>query len=153
DGTISTELSLFHKKEEYDDIATMGLPLDNAGKQVPSFLNVGGAFVPKGAKNVDVAKHFLKYVVQPKVVNVYLRNGLGRYLPAMPELLKSDPFWLDAKDPHVANYTRQALLDPTVPNYPCFNPGYAECNAQQVWGAAAADVVREGMTPQAAAEK
>jgi multiple sugar transport system substrate-binding protein len=40
-----------------------------------------------------------------------------------------------------------------VPNYPVFNPGYAEANAQQVWGIAAADVIREGVTPQAAAEK
>jgi multiple sugar transport system substrate-binding protein len=40
-----------------------------------------------------------------------------------------------------------------VPVYPVFNPGFAEANAQQIWGAAAADVIREGMTPQAAAEK
>ena len=153
DGTISTELSLFHKKEEYNDLATLGLPLDNAGKSVPSFLGSGGAFVPKGAKNVEVAKDFLKYVIQPQVMNVYLKNGLGRYLPAMPELVKDDPFWLDPKDPHVANYTRQGLLDPTVPNYPCFNPGYAEANTQQIWGSAEADVIRESMTPQAAAEK
>src|SRR6266571_8109214 len=46
DGTISTELSLFHKKEEYDDMVTLGLPLDNGGKQIPSFLGSGGAFVP-----------------------------------------------------------------------------------------------------------
>jgi ABC-type glycerol-3-phosphate transport system substrate-binding protein len=45
------------------------------------------------------------------------------------------------------------MIDPTVPNYPCFNPGYAEANAQQVWGIAVADVVREGMTAQAAADK
>ncbi|MBV9017385.1 MAG: carbohydrate ABC transporter substrate-binding protein, partial [Alphaproteobacteria bacterium] len=42
---------------------------------------------------------------------------------------------------------------PTVANYPAFNPGYAECNAQQIWGTAAAEVIREGATPQAAAEK
>ena len=37
--------------------------------------------------------------------------------------------------------------------YSVFNPGYAEANAQQTWGTAEADVIREGMTPQAAAEK
>ena len=31
--------------------------------------------------------------------------------------------------------------------------GYAECNAQQIWGTAAAEVIRDGATPQAAAEK
>jgi ABC-type glycerol-3-phosphate transport system substrate-binding protein len=45
------------------------------------------------------------------------------------------------------------VLEPTVANYPAFNPGYAEANAQQVWGAAEADIIREGMTPEAAAEK
>ena len=153
DGTISTEVALYHKKEEYDDIVTMGLPLDNAGKPIPSQLAVGGAFIPKGAKNVEVAKDFLKYLIQPKVTNEYLKAGLGRWLPAMPDLVKNDPFWLDPKDPHVAAYTRQGLLEPTVPNYPVFNPGYAEANAQQIWGMAEADVIREGMTPQAAAEK
>jgi multiple sugar transport system substrate-binding protein len=153
DGTISTEVALYHKKEEYNDIVTMGLPLDNAGKQIPAQLGVGGAFVPKGAKNVEGAKEFLKYLIQPQVTNEYLKTGLGRWLPAMPELVKTDPFWLDPKDPHVAAYAREGSLDPTVPTYPVFNPGYAEANSQQIWGAAEADVIREGMTPQAAAEK
>jgi len=141
------------KIEEYNDVVTMGLPLDNAGQKMPAELGVGGAFVPKGAKNPEVAKEFLKYLIQPQVVNEYLKNGLGRWLPAMPELVKSDPFWLDPKDPHRAAYTREGLLEPTVPNYPVFNPGYAEANAQQIWGTAAADVIKEGMTPQAAADK
>jgi multiple sugar transport system substrate-binding protein len=153
DGTISTELALYHKKEEYDDIVTMGLPLDNAGKPIPAILSAGGGFVPKGAKNVTVAKDFLKYVIQPPVMNAYLKAGLGRWLPPMPELVKSDPFWLDPKDPHREAYTREALLGPTLPNFPVFNPGYAEANAQQIWGIAAADVIREGMTPEEAAAK
>jgi multiple sugar transport system substrate-binding protein len=153
DGTISTEVALYHKKEQYDDIVTMGLPLDNAGKPIPAQLGVGGAFIPKGAKNAEVAKDFLMYVIQPKAVNEYLKQGLGRWLPAMPDLVKTDPYWLDPADPHRSAYAREAVLGPTVPNYPVFNPGYAEANAQQIWGIAAADVIKEGMTPQAAAEK
>jgi multiple sugar transport system substrate-binding protein len=153
DGTISTEVALYHKKEQYDDIVTLSLPFDNAGKQMPALFGVIGAFIPKGAKNLDVAKDFLKYVIQPKMVNEYLKAGLGRFLPPMPELAKNDPFWLDPADPHRVAYTREGLLEPTVPYHPVFNPGYAEANAQQIWGAAEADVIREGMTPQAAAEK
>jgi multiple sugar transport system substrate-binding protein len=153
DGTISTEVALFHKKEEYNDIITMGLPADNAGKPMTAELGVTGAFIPKGAKNVEVAKDFIKYVIQPKIANEYLKQGLGRWLPAVPEMVKNDPFWLDPKDPHVSAYAKEGALDPTVPNFPSFNPGYAEANAQQIWGTAAADVIREGMTPQAAADK
>jgi multiple sugar transport system substrate-binding protein len=153
DGTISTELALYHKKEEYEDMVTMGLPLDNAGNPIPSQLAIGGGFIPKGAKNVEVAKDFAKYVIQPQVANAYLKGGLGRWLPAMPEIAKDDPFWLDPKDQHVSAYTRQGLFGPTVPQYPVYNPGYAEVEAQQIWGLAAADVIREGMTPQAASAK
>jgi multiple sugar transport system substrate-binding protein len=71
----------------------------------------------------------------------------------MTELAKDDPFWLDPKDQHVSAYTRQGLFGPTVPQYPAYNPGYAEVEATQIWGLAEIDVIREGMTPQAAAEK
>src|SRR6201987_5755102 len=152
DGTISTEVALFHKKEEYDDIVTVGLPLDNAGKPMKAQLGVTGAFIPKGAKNLDVAKDFLKYVIQPKVSNEYLKNGLGRWLPAFPEVAKTDPFWLSG-DKHVAAYAKEGVIEPTVANYPCFNPGYAGGNGQQIWGTAAAEGTRDGVTPQAAAEK
>src|SRR5262249_37220608 len=36
---------------------------------------------------------------------------------------------------------------------PAYNPGYAEVEATQIWGLAEIDVIREGMTPEAAAEK
>ena len=153
DGTISTELALYQKKDEYDDIVTLGFPLDNAGKPVPAQLAVLGGFVPKGARNVDVAKDFLKYMIEPDVTNGYLKAGLGRFLPAIPDLVKNDPFWLDPKDPHRSAYARQGMLGPTVPFHSSYNPGYSEADAQQIWGTAAADVIREGMTPEAAAEK
>jgi multiple sugar transport system substrate-binding protein len=153
DGTISTEVALYHEKDRYDDMVTMGLPADNQGKPVPAQLGVGGGFIPKGAKNIAVAKDFMKYLIQPQVVNEYLKGGLGRWLPAMPELAKTDPFWLEGKDPHREAYTREGVLGPTVPVYSCYNPGYAEVEAAQLWGVAHADVIREGMTPQAAADK
>ena len=152
DGTISTEVAMFHEKDKYNDAITLGLGNDNAGRPMRATLGVPGAFVAKSAKNVAVAKDFLKYAIQPDVLNTSLKTGLGRYLPPMPHLVKEDPFWLK-EDPHVAAYATEGMIDPTVPNYPCFNPGYAEANAQQVWGIAVADVVREGMTAQAAADK
>jgi multiple sugar transport system substrate-binding protein len=115
-------------------------------------LGAAGAFIAKSAKNVAVAKDFLKYVIQPDNLNLYLKTGLGRWLPPMPHLVKEDPFWLK-EDPHRTAYATEGMIDPTVPNYPCFNPGYAEVNAQQVWGIAVADIVKDGMTVQAAADK
>jgi multiple sugar transport system substrate-binding protein len=153
DGTISTEVALYHKKEDYDDIVTMGLPNDNQGKPMPAQLTISGGYIPKGAKNVEVAKDLLKYVIQPQVANEYLKTGLGRWLPAAPELVKSDPFWLESQDQHRTVYSREGMMGPTVPSFSVFNPGYAEVEAAQTWGTAQADVIREGMTPQQAIDK
>jgi multiple sugar transport system substrate-binding protein len=149
DGTISTEVAIKDQAER-DDVTTMGLTNGNDGKPMPAQLGIGGAFIPKGAKNIDVAKDFMKFLIQPTVINDYLKNGLGRWIPPYPDVVKNDSWWF--ADPHRKPYTTEALVDPTVPGYPVFNPGWAEVNAQQVWGAAEASIIRDGMEPKAAAE-
>jgi multiple sugar transport system substrate-binding protein len=151
DGSISTEVAIFSKKEEYDDIVTMGLPLSNTGKPVPSQARTTCGLIPKGAKNVEVAKEFLKYLIEPKVVNEYLKVGLGRNVPCMPSIVKADPWWFN--DPHRKAYTTQALLGTTIADYWAFNPAYAQVQNEHVWPTAWADIIQGGMTPQAAADK
>jgi multiple sugar transport system substrate-binding protein len=151
DGTISTEVALFADREAYSDIVTMGLPLSNDGKPVPSQLTVVNMLIPKGAKNVAVAKDFLKYWIQPKINNEWLKVGLGRNVPVMPATVKNDPWWF--ADPHRKAYTEQAVLGPTLPAYWAYNPAYAEVQNTHVWSTAWADIMRDGATPEAAAAK
>jgi multiple sugar transport system substrate-binding protein len=153
DGSISTEVAIIKKQQDYDDIVTMGLALSNDGKPVPSQQGSLCAMIPKGAKNVDVAKDFLKYLIEPQVLNEYLKTGLGRNVPAMPAIVKTDPWWLDPKDQHREAYTRQALLGPTVPTFWSLNPAYAQVQNEHVWQTAWAEIMKDGAAPQAAAEK
>jgi len=151
DGTISTEVALYHDKEQYDDILTMGLPLSNEGKQLPAQVNTFGVVIPQGAKNVPVAKEFMTYTIQPNVLNQYLKAGLGRWAPPMPEIAKNDPFWLE-EDPHRTAYTNLTLFGPTIPIYEARNPGMAPVGAENVQMNAVINVMKNGMTPQAAIE-
>jgi multiple sugar transport system substrate-binding protein len=151
DGTISTEVAMFADKEAYDDIVTMGLPLSNDGKPIPSQLTVVDFVIPKGAKNVDVAKDFLRYFIQPEINNERLKVGLGRNVPVTPAVVKADTWWL--ADPHRKAYTEQSVFGPTLPAYWAFNPAYAEVQNTHVWSAAWADIMRGGMTAEAAADK
>jgi multiple sugar transport system substrate-binding protein len=153
DGSLSTEVAIIKKEQDYNDIVTMGLALGNDGKPVPSVAGSFCGLIPKGAQNIAVAKDFLKYLIQPKVCNEYLKTGLGRRLPAMPALVKDDPWWLDPKDPHRVAYTTQGLLGPTVPTFWVFNPAYAQVQNEHVWQTAWAEIMKDGATPQAAAEK
>ncbi len=151
DGTISTEVAIINDRQDYDDIVTMGLPLSNDGKPVPSQVNNAFAMIPKGAKNVEVAKDFLKYLIQPRVTNEYLKTGLGRSIPAMPSIVKNDAWWF--ADPHRKAYVEQGLLGPTVPEFFAFNPAYAQVRNEHVWSTGWIDIMTGGMSPEAAAEK
>ncbi len=153
DGTISTEVALWKQKAEYDDILTLGLPLDNDGKPVPSVLGVFTAVVPKGAKNIAAAKEFLKYSIEPKVLGAYLKGGLGRFLPPMKTIADHDKaFWLDPKNEPLAAYTKQGVYGPTIPPYEVFNPARAQVSTEHVFALAMSDVINHGMTPEAAVD-
>jgi multiple sugar transport system substrate-binding protein len=152
DGSLSTEVALYKKKEQYDDIVTRGLPLGNDGKEVPSPMPIFGALIPKGAKNVTVAKELLKYAVQPNVLNEYLKGGLGRWALPLPEVAKSDPFWFH-EDPHRTAYAEETLTHPTLPLYEAFNPAMAEVNSEHVFSIAMLDVMNNGTTPEQAIDK
>ena len=154
DGTISTEVAVLSqgKKEDYDDIVTMGLPLSNEGKPVPSGAVNATGLIPKGAKNVEVAKDFLKYFIQPKVNNEWLKTGLGRNIPCMPSVVKDDPWWLK-EDPHRVAYVQQGVLGPTLPQFWVYNPAYAQVQNEHTFMTGWMDIIQGGMKPEAAAEK
>jgi len=152
DGTISTEVALYNKKDQYDDILTMGLPLGNDGKELAGQIAVFGPVIPKGAKNVAVAKEFIKYELQPKALSEYLKGGLGRWMLPIPEIAQSDPFWLK-EDPHRTAYAELALFHPTFPIYEALNPAMAQVGSENAFMNAVMDVMKEGMTPEAAIDK
>jgi multiple sugar transport system substrate-binding protein len=152
DGSISTELALYSNKEEYNDILTHQLPLGNDGEKLPAQVVGFGPVIPKGAKKVAAAKEFINYMREPKVLNEYLKGSLGRFAIPMPEIAKSDPFWLN-EDPHRTAHTQQALIGPTLPIYEAYNPAVAEVNAEHVFSIAEFDVMNNGMAPGQAIDK
>jgi multiple sugar transport system substrate-binding protein len=154
DGTISTELAMIKDKQAYSEMVVMGLPNGNDGQPTAAQVGAGGGFIPKGAKNVEAAKDLMKYWMQPKVMNDNLKAGLGRWVPAIPQIVKDDPWWLDrASDPHRAPYVTEAVIGATTSNYDGFNPAWGQVSAEQLWGQAHADVIKNGMTPEQAIDK
>jgi multiple sugar transport system substrate-binding protein len=153
DGTISTELAMIKdRKAYYEDMVTLALPHGNDGKPIPAFVGAGGGFIPKGAASIAVAKDFMKYFMQPQVMNENLKGGLGRWVPVIPALLREDPWWRDPADPHRPPYV-EVMLGPTIPAFNAFNPAWGQVCAEQLWGVAHADVIKQGMTPAAAVDK
>jgi len=153
DGTISTEVAMIKNKKAYfEEMVTLGLPNGNDGKPMAAFLGAGGGFIPKGAKNIPASKEFMKFFMQPEVMNANLREGLGRWIPAIMDLTKTDPFWLDPADPHRGPYVREAT-GLTRPTYNAFNPAWGQVEAEQLAMQTVADVVKNGMTAKDAVDK
>jgi multiple sugar transport system substrate-binding protein len=147
-------VALWKEKEDYNDILTLGLPLSNEGKPLPSVIGVATAVIPKGAKNIITAKEFLKYSIEPKVLAAYLKAGLGRFLPPMRSIVDNDKaFWLDPNNEPLAAYTKQGVLGPTIPPYEVYNPARADVSTEHVFANAMADVINNGVTPEAAIDK
>ncbi len=147
DGTLSTELAMLRRqKEELKQVITRGLPLTNDGKRMKPQFQVNCMMIPKGAKNVDVGKDFAKYLIEPKVNAEYLKGGLGRWLPVLPELVKNDPWWTDTEqDAHRPPYVEEAFAGPVLPFYYIYNPAWAQVRSEHPFNAAFHDVTANGM--------
>jgi multiple sugar transport system substrate-binding protein len=154
DGTLSTELAMIKDKEAfYHNMKTLAPVNKNDGTPMKAQVNAGGGYIPKGAKNIEVAKDFMKYFMQPKVMNENLKAGLGRWFPAIPQLVKDDPFWLSTDMPCLKPYITEGVLNPTVPLYNGYSPAWGQFEAEQVWGIAHADVIKNNMKAADAIDK
>jgi multiple sugar transport system substrate-binding protein len=154
DGTLSTELAMIKDKQAFlHDMVTIAPAQKNDGTPMVTQLNAGGGFIPKGAKNVEVAKDFMKYFMQPKVMNDNLKGGLGRWLPAIPQAVKDDPWWMDSGEPCLKPYVEEGIINPTMPVFEGFTPAWGQVNAEQIWGQAHADVIKNDMKVADAVDK
>ena len=154
DGTLSTELAMIKDKEAFDhNMKTLAPQNKNDGTPMETQVNAGGGYIPKGAKGAEIAKEFMKYFMQPKVMNENLKAGLGRWAPAIPQLVKDDPFWLGTQMPCLKPYITEAVLNPTLPVFEGYTPAWGQANAEQLWGQAHADVIKNSMKPADAVDK
>jgi multiple sugar transport system substrate-binding protein len=156
DGTLSTELAMLRNaKDDYDhNVLTVAPPPIAAGKKMTTQFFVGGEMIPKGAKNIAVAKDFCKYWIQPEVNQTFLKGCLGRFVPIFPELAKNDSWWTDLKrDPHVPPYIEQGLVSPTVPDWFSYNPAWAQVRSEHTFNIAFHDIVANAVPVQEASMK
>jgi multiple sugar transport system substrate-binding protein len=153
-ATMSIAAAQKDKQDQYvKEIITHGVPLGNDGKPVPTVLGITPIFIPKGAKNIDAAKDFIRFMIQPAVLNAYLKESIGRWTPVMPSIIRDDPYWLDPSDPHIPVATRQGVDLPTMPAWQIYNPAYAQVLSEQIWPIAEAAVTQKGATPEQAVDE
>ena len=114
--------------------------------------SVRALLIPKGAKNVEVAKELLKVL---GAAAGHQRAARSRAWPQYSEHAgdrEERPWWFD--DPHRAAYATQGLVEPDSAAILGLQSGLcARSRTSTVWSQGWLDIIQNGMTPQAAAEK
>jgi len=99
-------------------------------KRFPSLTGERGAqtwevhswIVLKDSPRKDLAKRFIKWFLQPEILNEYFKTAGGRYIPTSRVVLEMDPFWKEGwstgeqKDPHLPTMYEMFVKGPNFPN-------------------------------------
>jgi len=160
-GTLSIPLSQKLEQNQYNKMSTdlylnkmvtRGWPEKPGGGEITSILGVKQIVIFEASQHKEEAKSFLAYLLKPENLNQFLKEGgKGRIIPVMPKLLQ-DSYWNNPTDPHIPVAIKQ-LNGLTRPGYEVFNPAYSEVLAQNIWSKAILSIIKDGVSPEQAADQ
>ncbi|WP_036477403.1 ABC transporter substrate-binding protein [Myxosarcina sp. GI1] len=151
--TLSIATALRSDKKTYlNKLGTMEFPHKPDGDRLKHLVSVRQAAILNTAKNRELAKDFLSYLIQPEVINNYLKSAGGRYLPAIIPAIQ-DSFWTNPQDLHISTATKTLTKGQTRLFYSVQNPIYSSVLEENVWGLALNRIIVDGVSPEQAADE
>jgi multiple sugar transport system substrate-binding protein len=151
--TLSIATAIQQDQETYlNKLGISEFPNKPNGKPMRHIVSIRQAVVLAGAKNEEIAKQFLAYLIQPEVISDYLTSSGGRYVPVM-SLARQDRFWQNKADPHISTAIKTLTEQPTRLFYSVHNPAYSVVLEQNLWGQAIKKIIVEGISPEQAADE
>ena len=153
--SIPAALRASRPEDYFKATATIGWPVGPDGRIYPLLFIVVEAVVFTGARNVEGAKDFLRFILQEKRLGAWLERAQGRYLPTMFELVGT-PFWMDPADQHRRSAVEE-LVGPTMPNLGPVRASqplwWDQAARQRLLGGAVQRIAVDGLTPEQAADE
>ena len=151
----------FNGRESYfNEMATVEWP-DNPtdGKRATYMIAVKTILLPKDAKNTDLGKEFIRFVLEPNRFGEYIKGANGRWFPAFTDVAK-DPFFAKGQagkggpvDFHIPLATRIYLERPSKVFDHWKNPANSQVYAENIWGKAMARTNVDKWTAEKAADE
>ncbi|MGL5806813.1 MAG: ABC transporter substrate-binding protein, partial [Xenococcaceae cyanobacterium] len=146
-GAVRQDLDTYRNK-----IGILEFPNKFNGEPMRHLVTVEQALVFADSEHQQLAKEFLSYMLQPKVMGEYLKSGGGRYAPAIASVWQ-DPFWSDPQDPHVSVATKTITKGLTRTYYTFQNPAYSKVLQENVWGVALTRIAVDKISSEQAADE
>jgi multiple sugar transport system substrate-binding protein len=141
--------------------ATIEWPDGPDGRKPTYMIAVKTVMFPRDStnKNPELAKAFVKFVVEPKRFAEYVKGANGRWFPAFKDVV-ADPFFSRGqvgkggeKDPHVPMVTRIFLERNTKIFDQSKSPANSQVYAENVWGRAIDRAIEDKWSPEKAADE
>ena len=144
--SMSIPVSQRDNEEEYfKKLGTVGFPNKPDGKPMEYLVSVNQATILTSSQKQQAAKDFLAYLIQPQVLQGFVKSLRGRFFPVMLEAWQ-DSLWTDAADPHIPIQSKTLRDRPTRSFYPVQAPAYSQVFQHDVWGNAIRRIVTNAIT-------
>jgi multiple sugar transport system substrate-binding protein len=151
--TLSIPAAVRQDLDTYrNKLGILEFPNKPNGEPMRHLVTVEQALVFADSKHQQLAKEFLSYMLQPKIMGEYLKAAGGRYAPVLKTVWQ-DPFWTDPKDPHVATATKTITKSLTRTYYTFQNPAYSKVLQENVWGKALTRMAVDNVSSEQAADE
>ena len=136
----------------YNKLGIVNFPHKPSGEPMRYLVSVKQAIIFTDSPHQQVAKEFLRYLIQPEIIAEYLQASGNRYLPVHKSVWQ-DPTWRQTKDPYITNATEALSNSPTRLINMAKNPAYSQVLQENIWGKALTKTIVYGMASEQAADE
>lgn len=151
-ATLSIPAALRHDPNAYSNkLGIVELPNKPNGEPMRHIFLVEQAVIFNDAEHPQLAKDFLTYLVQPKVINNFLKES-GRHSPAHTSAYQ-DSYWTNPKDPHTSEVTKTLTKSQIRSIYPSNSPAYSVVLKENIWGQSLEKIALKGLTSEQAGDE
>jgi multiple sugar transport system substrate-binding protein len=98
--SLSIPVSFLGRNDDYyyNKIRTLRWPASIDGSLLPLKISIHSGFIPKDAKNKDLAKDFVRFLLEQENLDLFVKASNGGFFPVLKESYE-DPFFVSS-DPH-----------------------------------------------------
>ncbi len=144
--TLSIPGSFLGKNDDYyyNKIRTLRWPMAPDGGLFTLRVSVHNGFIPKDSKNKELAKDFVRFLLEPENLDLFTKASNGAFFPVIKESLK-DPFFVSA-DPHRAAVYKNFTENQTRPYDVVLNRKFIPVETENLFGRACGRVLSDNWT-------
>ncbi|MDJ0567529.1 MAG: ABC transporter substrate-binding protein [Pleurocapsa sp. MO_192.B19] len=151
-ASLSIPAALRKDPDTYrNKLGIVELPNKPNGEPMRHIFLVEQAVIFNNAAHPQLAKDFLGYLIQPEIINNFLKES-GRHSPVYKSAYK-DSYWTNLEDPHTSTVTQTLTKSKIRPIYPTVTPAYSIVLKENIWGQSLEKIVLNNITPEQAADE